>query len=93
MLKRILLGLTFIAAFTTVGIGIPDSAEAWRRWGVRPYASYYYGPPRSYYYNSYVPYRAYYGPRFYRPYYGRYYYGGPGYYYGPRSGMSVSVGF
>jgi hypothetical protein len=96
MLRRLLLGLTFVAAFTTVGVGFTDTAEAWRRWGwgySRPYVSYYYGPPRAYYYNRYVPYRAYYGPRYYRPYYGGYYYGGPGYYYGPRSGVSVSFGF
>ncbi|MCI0334196.1 MAG: hypothetical protein L0228_13340 [Planctomycetes bacterium] len=56
--------------------------------------TYYSGPPRAYYYNDYVPYRAYYGPRVYRPYYRSYYYGEPGYYYyGPRSGVSVSVGF
>jgi hypothetical protein len=74
---------------------VPDTAEAWRRWGWgRPYASYYYGAPRAYYYGGYVPYRTYYyGPRFYRPY-RTYYYGGPDYYYyGPRSGVSVSVGF
>jgi hypothetical protein len=93
MLRRLLLGLTFLAAFTTVGVGITDSAEAWRRWGGRPYVTYYSGPPRSYYYNSYRPYRTYYGPRYYRPYYRSYYYGRPGYYYGPRSGVSVSFGF
>lgn len=92
MCRRILLGLTFLAAFTTIGVGIPNSAEAWRRggWG-RPYVGHYYGSPRSYYYN-YVPYRTYYGPPVYRPYYGSYYYGGPGYYYyGPRA--RVTVGF
>jgi hypothetical protein len=94
MLKRLLLALTFLSAFTFVGVGVPDTAEAWRRWGWgRPYASYYYGAPRAYY-GGYVPYRTYYyGPRFYRPY-RTYYYGGPDYYYyGPRSGVSVSVGF
>jgi hypothetical protein len=96
MLKRLLLSLTFLAAFTTAGVGITNSAEAWRGWGGRPYMSYYYGPPRTYYYNSYMPYRAYYGPRVYRPYsyYPRYYYyGEPGYdyyYYGARPGVRVS---
>jgi hypothetical protein len=94
MLRQVLLSLTFLAAFTTFGVGVTDSAEAWGRWGWRrPYVSYDYGPPRAYYYDAYVPYRAYYGPRFYRPYYGRYYYAGPGYYYGPRAGVSVAIGF
>lgn len=96
MIKRLLLGLTFVSAFTFAGFAVTDEAEAWRRWG-RSYRA-YYGAPRSYYYESYRPYRTYYGPRtyyrsYYRPYYGDYYYGGPGYYYGPRSGVSVSFGF
>lgn len=100
MVKRILLALTFVAAFTAASVATPDSAEAWRRWGGRPYVTRYYAPPRVYYgapYRSY--YRGYYGPRYYAPrsyYYGNYY-GDPGYnyynYYGPRSGVSVSVGF
>jgi hypothetical protein len=96
MLRRILLGLTILAAFTTVGVGVTDSAQAWGRWGGnRPYVTYYGGPPRAHYYDSYVPYRAYYGPRVYRPLYGRSYFGDPYYngYHGPRSGISLSVGF
>jgi hypothetical protein len=93
MLRRLLLGFTFLAAFTTVGVGTPDTADAWGRWGWRrPYVSYYSGPPRAYYYNRYGQYRAY-GPRFYRPVYGRYYYGPDYYHYGPRAGVSVSFGF
>jgi hypothetical protein len=92
MLRRVLLALTFLSAFSFVGIGVTDTAEAWRRWG-RPYVSYYYGPPRAYPYGAYVPYRAYYGPR-YRPFYRSYYYGYPDYYYyGPRSGVAVSFRF
>jgi hypothetical protein len=99
MLKRFLLGLTFIAAFGAVSVGVTDTAEAWRRWR-RPYVS-YYAPPQAYYYSDYgypeyVPYRSYYRS-YYRPrYYGGYstYYGYPDYYYyGPRSGVSVSFGF
>lgn len=94
MLRRLLLGLTFATAFTFAGVGVTDTAEAWRRGG-RPYVTYYSRPPRAYYYGGYRPYRSYYyGPRYYRPYYGRSYYGGPDYYYyGPRSGVSVSFGF
>jgi hypothetical protein len=98
MLKRFLIALTFVSAFSFVGVGVTDTAEAWRRWG-RPYVSYYggnyYGGPPAAYYRGYTPYRAYYGPRIYRPY--PVYYGGysdPGYYhYGPQSGVSVSFGF
>ena len=93
MLKRFLLALTFVTAFSFVGVGMTDTAEAWRRWG-RPYVG-YYGAPPVVYYRGYTPYRAYYGPRIYRPY--PVYYGGysdPGYYYyGPQSGVSVSFGF
>jgi hypothetical protein len=94
MFKRIVLALTFAAAFGTAGLSLTNTVEArWWRWRTRPYAAYYYGPPRAYYYNGYAPYRTYYsgyyGPRVYRPYYSY-----PGYYYyGPRSGVNVSVGF
>jgi hypothetical protein len=101
MIKRILLGLTFLAAFGTLSVATPSPAEAWGRWR-RPYVAYYsaprvyYSAPRVYddYYSGYVPYRAYYGPRFYRPY-RSVYYGYPGPYYRSyyRPGVSVSVGF
>ena len=97
MFKRLMLALTFVAVFSTAGIGIANKAEAWRSrgWG-RPYVGYY--APRVVYHGPPVPYRAYYGPRYVRPYYSSYYRGYPapyypGYYYGPRSGVSVSVGF
>jgi hypothetical protein len=94
MLRRILLGLTFLTAFSFVGVGVTDTAEAWRRWGRgRSYVTYYGGAPGSYYYSGYRPYRTYYGPSYYRPYSSRYYYRQPGYYYGPRSGVSVSFGY
>jgi hypothetical protein len=97
MLRHLLIGLTFVTAFTFAGVGVSNTAEAWRGWG-RPYVAYYGGPPRSYYYRGYAPgyapYRTYYsGPRYYRPYNRGYYYAEPGYYYGPRSGVSVSYGF
>ena len=98
MLRRLLLAATFLGAFTFAGVGVTDTAEAWRRWD-RPYVT-YYSVPRSYYYDDfyyggYAPYRTYYyGPRVYRPYYGNYYYPGPGYYsYRPRSYVAFSVGF
>ena len=68
MFKRIFLTLAFLAAFSTVGLGLSSSANAWRYWG-RPYGAYYYGPPRVAYYGGYAPYRAYYAP-YYAPYYG-----------------------
>ena len=94
MVKRLILALTFLATFAAAGIVVTDSAEAWGRWRSRPYVTYYSAPPRAYYYDG-VPYRAYYGPRVYRPFYGRSYYRDPYYYgyYGPRAGVSVSVGF
>jgi hypothetical protein len=102
MFKRVMLALTFIAAFSTAGIGLSNRADAWRGgwgWG-RPYASYYYGPRVAYYGPRVVPYRAYYAPRIVRPYYayypGSYYYSYPAYadyYYGPPAGVSVSVGY
>ncbi len=99
MLKRIMLVLTFVAAFFVVGVGFTERADAGRRWG-RPYVGYHGGgyyapPPRAYYYGGYggyTPYRAYYGPRYYRPYYRSYY--GPSYYYGYGGpGVSVSFGY
>src|SRR5262245_32127926 len=103
MFRQIMFGLTFLAAFTTLSVGVPDSADAWGRWGWRqPYVAYYGAGPGPYY-SGYTPYRSYYyGPRVYRtyysPYYGDpYYYGAPydyGYYgYGPRGRIAFSVGF
>ncbi len=97
MFKRILLSLTFLAAFNLAGIGLTNSANAWRGWVGRPYGAYY--APR--YYSRGYPYRSFYGPRIYRPYYSSYYaypaypvYPYPNYYYyGPGSGVSVSFGF
>ena len=62
MFKRILLTLTFIAAFSTVGIGLSNQAQAWRGgYYGRPYGAYY--APRAVYYGpAVVPYRAYYAP-------------------------------
>jgi hypothetical protein len=100
MFKRILLTLTFMTAFSTVGIGLANRADAWRSYYYypRPYAAYY--APRTVYYGPpVVPYRAYYAPPVVRPYYAyyprRYYYYPPyaDYYYGPPSGVSVSVGY
>jgi hypothetical protein len=103
MIKKFLIALTFVSAFAFVSVGVPEKAEAWRRWG-RPYVTYYSAPPRAYYGDFYGgrPYRTYYGgPAFYRsyyrpyyrPYYRGYYNDYSGYYYGPGSGVSVSVGF
>jgi hypothetical protein len=91
MFKRIMLALTFVAAFGFVGVGMTDTTEARRYWR-GPYVSYRFGPPRAYYrygapYRTY--YRGYYAPSYYAPYYGPRYYGYPGYYYGPR----VRIGF
>ena len=94
MLRRILLAITFVAALGAAGLVAPDTADAWR-WRGRGYYGYYGGPPRAYYYGYRRPYGAYYpgayyyGPRVYRPYY----YGYPGYYYGPRNRVAFSVGF
>jgi hypothetical protein len=100
MFKRIVLTLTFVAAFNTIGIGLSNQAQAWRGgyYGYgRPYAAYY--APRAYYYGpTVVPYRAYYAPRVVRPYY-PVYYGAPAYpvyydgYYAAPAGVSVSVGY
>src|SRR3954462_5836421 len=98
MFRRILLALTFVAVFSSIGVGFANKAEAWRGdWG-RPYRSYYYAP-RAAYYGPAVPYRSYYyGPRYVRPYSA--YYAYPAYpdyyyndYYGPRGGVSVSFGY
>ncbi len=104
MFRRLMLVTTFLAAFSCVGMGFSNSAQAWRGgwgggWG-RPYGGYYYAPRAAFY--APVPYRAYYGPRFVRPYYAGYYpyvaypdysYYGPGGYYGPPAGVSVSFGY
>ena len=95
MLKRILLTLTFIAAFATIGIVPARSADAWSYWG-RPYAArYYYGPPP--YYSGYAPYRTYYrtyyAPPVYDPYYRPYYAYPDRYYYSERPRVYVSFGF
>jgi hypothetical protein len=69
MFKRIMLALTFIAAFSTVGVGLSNQAQAWRGgyYYGRPYGAYY--APRAVYYGpAVVPYRAYYGPRIVQPY-------------------------
>ena len=93
MFKRIMLTLTFAAAFGAAGLSLTDKAEA--RWGWnRPYASYYYGPRAYYGYD--VPYRTSYyrGSGYYaaRPYYNAYY-GDPGYYYSrPVPRVAVRVG-
>jgi hypothetical protein len=101
MFRRVLLILTFLATFATVGVALNNSAHAWDRWGWRrPYVAYYGAGPRPYY-SGYTPYQAYYyGPRVYRPFYGRYYYGNPYYYgdpyydyYGPRGRVAFSIGF
>jgi hypothetical protein len=102
MFKRIALTLTFLAAFSAVGLTYADSAQAWRYGYGRPYTSYYAGPGVPYY-GGYRSYRtAYYGPSPY--YYGapapyvvgppvyRSYYRAP-YYYGPGPGVSVSFGY
>jgi hypothetical protein len=93
MFKQFMLAMTFLATFGIVGVGVTEKAEAWRRWG-RPSVSYYHGPPRAYHYGGYVPYRSYYGdyygPRYYRSYYGGY---SDRYYYGPRRGVGISIGF
>jgi hypothetical protein len=100
MFKRIALSLTFVAALMAAGLSFNTPAQAWRYYG-GPYArSYYYGPPRAYYYAPYRPYRSY---SYYRyggpyvvapalPYYSPYYYDGPPVYYGS-PGVSVAVGF
>ena len=97
MFKRILLSLSFVAAFCTAGFCLSNQAEAWRG---GYYGRPYYVPRAAYYRPAVVPYRAYYGPRVVRPVYPAYYaapaypvyYGGyyGGYYPG---GVSVSVGF
>ena len=99
MFKRIILTLLFVAAFSTVGLGLSNQAQAWRGgYYGRPYRA-YYAPRAAYYGPSAVPYRSYYAPRYVRPYYPTYY-AAPAYpvyydsyYYGPPAGVSVSFGF
>jgi hypothetical protein len=98
MFKRIMLTLTFVAAFSAVGAGLTNTAQAWRGgwgWGV-PYRAYY--GPRVAYYPAAVPYRAYYRPRVVVPYNTYYSYPAyvayPDYYYStPPAGVTVSFGF
>jgi hypothetical protein len=91
MFKRIMLTLSFVAAFSAAGLCLTNQAEArWYRWG-RPYVSYYYAP-RPYYgydtpYRTY--YRGYYAPRSY--YYNPYAYGNYNY-YRPVPRVAVQVG-
>jgi hypothetical protein len=91
--KRIMLTLTFAAAFGAAGLFLTDKADA--RWGWnRPYVSYYYGP--RVYYGYDVPYRTSYyrGYGYYAPrsYYNTYY-SDPGYYYyRPVPRVAVQVG-
>jgi hypothetical protein len=96
MCKRIMLALTFVAAFGLVSVVVPDTSEA-RRWGRggRPWVGGYYGDyyraPRAYYWNRAPVY-----PRYYQYYGGpRTYVGPPSYYdyYGPRRGVYFSWGF
>ncbi len=94
MFKRIILPLTFAAAFSAAGLCLTNNADA--RWGrgYRPYAS-YYGPRAAYGYGYGVPYRSYYrGYGYYGP--GAYNYscyGGTGnYYYRPVARVAVQVG-
>jgi hypothetical protein len=92
VLKRIMLTLSFAAAFGAAGLCLTDKAEA--RWGWnRPYASYYYGPRAYYGYD--VPYRTSYyrGYGYYAPQpYNYSYYDDPGYYYRPAPRVAVRVG-
>ena len=85
MFKRLMLGLTFVAAFGLVGVGTPDTSEARRYWR-RPMVVRYYAPPPV----VYRSYRPYYGPRYYGP---PRYYGYRDYYYGPRGRVSFSFGW
>src|SRR4051812_9492020 len=93
MFKRIMLTLSFAAAFAVAGLCMSDKVEARRGWS-RPYVSYYYGPRAYYGYD--VPYRTsyyrgygYYGPR----QYDYSYYNDPGYYYyRPAPRVAVRVG-
>ena len=98
MFKRIILTLTFAAAFGAAGLSLADKADAQWGWN-RSYVSYYYGP--RVYYGYDVPYRTsyysgydgYYAPRYIAPrrYYNAYY-GDPGYYYRPLPRVAVRVG-
>jgi hypothetical protein len=99
MLKRIMLTLTFAAAFGSAGLILADKAAAQWRWS-SPYTTYYYGAPAydyaaPYGYRSYyAPQTYYYGPRAYfyapRPYYESYYYAPD--YYGPAPQVAYRYG-
>jgi hypothetical protein len=92
MVRRILLALTFVAAFGAAGLGLSNTAEAHggcgRGGGGGGYYGAYYGPA------------PYYGPPVRRVYYApapAYYGPGPGYinygHYGRHSAFSISLGF
>jgi hypothetical protein len=91
MFKRIMLTLSFAAAFGAAGLCLTDKAEArWWRWN-RPYVSYYYGQRADYGYD--VPYRRSYYRGYYAPRsYDNAYYGDSGYYYRPVPRVAVRVG-
>ena len=93
MVKKIVLAVTFVAAFSAVGFSYPSSAQAWRGWGRPVYYGDAYVAPRTAYYAA--PYDTYYGgpvvaapvvvaPRPYRAYYAA----PSGYYYGPTTAYS-----
>ena len=63
--KRILLTLTFLAAFAAAGFVPASPANAWRGYYGRPYGG-YYGGPRVYGGYGYAPYRAYDSPYYAR---------------------------
>jgi hypothetical protein len=94
--KRIMLTLSFVAAFSAAGLCLTEHAGArwWR--SNEPYVSYYHGP--SAYYGYDVPYRRYdrgyyYAPRpYYDGYYDSYYGNSDYYYYRPEPRVSVRVG-
>ena len=86
MFKRIMLSLTFVAAFGLVGVATPDTSEGRRYWR-RPYVARYYAPPPRVYYRSHRPYYNYYGAPSYYGYPGDYYYGPP------RGGVYFRFGF
>ena len=93
MLKRIMLTLTFVAAFSAAGAGLTNTAEAWRGWG-RPYRAYYAPAHITATTRRTVPTIARITRRrVYRPYYTNYYAYPDYYYYGPPAGVSVSFGF
>jgi hypothetical protein len=93
MFKRIMLTLSFAAAFGAAGLCLTDKADArWGRWN-GPYSSYYYGPRAYYGYGYGVPYRSYYRGYYPPRAYNYSYYGDPGYdYYRPVPRVAVQVG-